>query len=110
MSLKAEFRKFIKTKPVPPYATLPKSGIDVEWNDLLKAWKIDMGMDVNEFLTMFSPEDIHDVKTTSDGGEIYYTVIYNFLEYIDDSDWVCGTNLKKNNENSSPTVRPTEIF
>ena len=51
MSLKAEFRKFIKTKPVPPYATLPKSGIDVEWNDLLNAWKIDMGMDVNEFLT-----------------------------------------------------------
>jgi len=47
--------------------------------------------ETNEFLTMFSPDDIHDIKTTADGGDIYYTIIYNFLEYIDDSDWGCGT-------------------
>ena len=47
--------------------------------------------ETNEFLTMFSPEDIHDIKTTAYGDDLYYTVIYNFLEYIDDSDWGCGT-------------------
>ena len=49
-TLKAEFRELLKNKPVPPYATLPVSGIDVEWSELYKAWKVDMGMDVNEFL------------------------------------------------------------
>ena len=39
----------MKTKPIPPYATLPSSGIDVEWSELMKGWKIDMGMDVQGF-------------------------------------------------------------
>ena len=50
MSLKKEFQNFLADKPVLPYATLPTSGVDVEWSDLMKAWKIDMGMDVNEFM------------------------------------------------------------
>ena len=50
MSLKKEFQEFLANKPVPPYATLPDSGIDVEWSELMKAWKVDMGMSVEEFL------------------------------------------------------------
>ena len=50
MSLKKEFQTFLADKPVLPYATFPNSGIDVEWSDLMKAWKIDMGMSVEEFL------------------------------------------------------------
>ena len=50
MSLKKEFQNFLADKPVLPYATLPTSGVDVEWSDLMKAWKIDMGISVEEFL------------------------------------------------------------
>ena len=50
MSLKKEFQNFLADKPVLPYATLPTSGIDVEWSDLMKAWKVDMGMSVGQFL------------------------------------------------------------
>tara|TARA_R100000781_G_C4074060_1_gene125454 strand:- start:72 stop:1541 length:1470 start_codon:yes stop_codon:yes gene_type:complete len=50
MSLKKEFKNFLADKPVLPYATLPTSGVDVEWSDLMNAWKIDMGMSVEEFL------------------------------------------------------------
>ena len=52
MSLKKEFLTYVENNPrhEESYTTLPKSGIDIEWNDLLNAWKIDMGMDVNEFL------------------------------------------------------------
>ena len=46
MSLKKEFQTFLADKPVLPYATFPNSGIDVEWSDLMKAWKIDMGISV----------------------------------------------------------------
>ena len=49
MSLREEFKQLMKTKPIPPYATLPSSGIDVEWSELMDGWKIDMGMDINEF-------------------------------------------------------------
>ena len=49
MSLRKEFLELMSTKPIPPYATLPNSGIDVEWSELMDGWKIDMGMDVNTF-------------------------------------------------------------
>ena len=62
MSLKKEFQEFINTKPVPPYATLPKSGIDVEWNELMKGWKVDMGMSVDEFLER-NPDILENIKT-----------------------------------------------
>ena len=62
MSLKKEFQEFINTKPVPPYATLPKSGIDVEWNELMKGWKVDMGMRVDEFL-LKNPDLLENIRT-----------------------------------------------
>ena len=62
MSLKKEFLEFINTKPVPPYATLPKSGIDVEWSELMNGWKIDMGMRVDEFLSR-NPDILENIRT-----------------------------------------------
>jgi len=51
MTLKEEFLEFVTNNPrsEQSYTTLP-SGVDVEWNDKLKAWKVDMGIDVQEFL------------------------------------------------------------
>ena len=48
-------------------------------------------VETNEFLSLFAPDDIYDVKTTSNGEHIYYTVIYNFLRDVPESD--CGTNI-----------------
>ena len=59
----------MNTKPIPPYATLPSSGIDVEWSELLKGWKIDMGMDVNEFFKR-NPDILEAVQARLPGVDV----------------------------------------
>ena len=52
MSLKKEFLTYVKNNPrhEESYTTLPKSGIDIEWNDLLNAWKIDKTLNLGLLL------------------------------------------------------------
>ena len=69
MSLRKEFKELMNTKPIPPYATLPSSGIDVEWSELLKGWKIDMGMDVNEFFKK-NPDILEAVQARLPGVDV----------------------------------------
>ena len=51
MSLRKEFQEFVRKNPNPTeeiYTTI--RGVDFAWSDKLKAWKVDMAIDINKFL------------------------------------------------------------